>query len=246
MAALQAEQSRLAECINQYRCIKNAPTSEELVSEYVQAKNSCLARKEFHKTRIMSQLREDFFARKDAKLIEAQLNGGKIHRTARTEQKVPILAIPKRAELATLIRIEDIRSPSMRARRAAAVQAIADLCCRVELKRNAFLCNNSLAEESSKEPTPTTDGERIPMKCQRLQCLFCLGDEQLIFKDRIRTFSQQYALGRHVENHLSALKGSGEIACPHPGCKVIGVVVNNVEHLKNHAYRAHGIRLQCR
>lgn len=168
VAALQAEQSRIAECIkNKYGSIKNAPISEELVGEYVQAKNSHRARKEFHKTRIISQLRKDFFMRKDAELIEAQLNGSEAHRTARTEQKVPILAVPERAELATLIGIEDMRSPSMRAQRAAAVQVMADLCCRVELKRNAVRYNNSLSKESSEEPRPTTDDERIPMKCQR-------------------------------------------------------------------------------
>ncbi len=41
--------------------------------------------------------------RKDAELIEAQLNGDEAHRTAQTEQKVPILAVPERAELAALI-----------------------------------------------------------------------------------------------------------------------------------------------
>lgn len=247
VAALQAEHSRLAECIkNKYGSIKNAPITEELVGEYVHAKNSYRARKEFHKTRIMSQLRKDFFTRKDAKLIEAQLNGGEIHRTARTEQKVPILAIPERAELATLIGTEDMRSPSMRAQRAAAVQVMADLCCRVELKRNAVRYNNSFSKESSEEPIPTTDDERIPMKCQRLKCLFCLGDERLTLKDRTRTFSQQYTLGRHVENHFNALQGSCEISCPHPECKATGITVNNLDHLKNHAQKEHGIRLQCR
>lgn len=208
VATLQAEQCRLAECIkNKFGSIKNAPTSEALVGEYVQAKNSHRARKEFRKMRIMSQLRKDFFTRKDSELIEAQLNGGQAYSTARIEQKVPILAIPERAELATIIGTEDMRSPSMRAQRGAAVQVMADLCCRVELKRKPVRYNNSPSTDASEEPVPTTAGERIPMRCQHLQCLFCLGDDRLTFKDRTRIFSQQYTLGRHVENHISALQG---------------------------------------
>ena len=247
VAAFQAEQARLAECVkNKNGSIKNAPTSEELVGEYVQAKNSHRARKEFHKTRIMSQMRNDFFTRKDAELIEAQLNGGEAHRTSRTEQKVSILAIPERAELATLIGTEDMRSPSMRAQRAAAVQIMTDLCCRVELKRRSLQRDNSFSKDSSEELLPTTVGELIPTKCQRLQCLFCLGDDRLTFKDRTRTFSQQYTLGRHVENHLNALQGSCTILCPHPECQATSITFNNLDHLKNHAHKEHGIRLQCR
>ena len=113
----------------------------------------------------MSQLRNDFFTRKDAELIEAQLNGGKAHCTARTKQKVPILAIPERAELATLIGTDNIRSPSIRAQRGAAVQMMADLCCQVKLKRRSVQCDNSFSKDSSEEPLPTTASEHIPIKC---------------------------------------------------------------------------------
>ncbi len=220
VATLQAEHSRLAECVkNKYGSIQNAPTSDELVGEYVQARNSYQARKELHKTRIMSQLRKDFFTRKDAELIEAQPNGGEAHRTARTVQNVPILGIPERAQLMTLIGTRDMRSPSMRAQRGAAVQIMASLCCRVELKTNPVQYDNSFTKDSCEEPLLTTAGERIAMICQRLQCLFCLGDERLTLRDRTRTFGQQHTLGRHVENHIDALQGSCKISRPHPECK---------------------------
>ena len=247
VAALQAEHCRLAESLkDKYGSIRNASASEELAGDYAQAKNSYRARKEFHKTRIKSQLRKDYFTRKDAELIEAQLNGGDVHRKARTQQKVSTPSVPERAALATVIGTEDMRRHSMRPHRGAAVQIMADLCCRVELKRKSVQYDNRLPKDSLEEPIPTTADERIPMKCQRLQCLFCIGDERLTFKDRTRAFSQQYTLGRYVEHHINALNGNCRISCPHPGCKAKDIIVHNVEHLKNHALKEHGIRLQCR
>ncbi len=245
--ALQAEQSRLAECIKaKWGSIKIAPASEELVVQYMQARNLYRTKKEFHKRRLTSQLRRDFFIRKYTKLIEAQLTDGETHRIIRSEQIVPTLAIPERAELATLIGADDMRPPSMQAQRAAAVQVMTNLCCRVELKRNASRCNSDATEDSSEELIPTTASERFPMRCQPLQCLFCLGEERLTLKDRTRNFSQQYTLGRHVENHINALQVSGTIRCPHPECKAAGITVTNLGHLKNHAHKEHGIKLQCR
>ncbi|KAK4926169.1 hypothetical protein LTR49_006873 [Elasticomyces elasticus] len=245
--ASQTKHFRLAECIKEkHGSIKNAPASDELVGEYLQAKNLYRARKEFYKTRITSQLRKDFFIRKDTELIEAQLTNDKAHHKARVEQIEPVLAIPERANLATLIGTDDMRSPAMQAQRAAAVQVMADLCSRVELKRNTVRCISSATDDLSEELVLITASKRFPMRCQPLQCLFCLGDERLTLKDRIRTFSQQYTLGRHVENHISALQASGAISCPHPTCNAASMTVNSFGHLKNHAQKEHGIRLQCR
>lgn len=245
--ALQAEHARLAECIkDKYGSIKDAPASEELVGEYTQAKKLHRARKAFHKAQITSQFRKDFFTRKDTELIQLQLIDDKTPRKVRVEQIAPILAIPERANLATLIGMDDMRLPAMQAQRAAAVQGMTDLCSRVELKRKIVRCISSATDDLSKELVPTTASERFPTRCQPLQCLFCLGDERLTLKDRTRSFSQQYTLGRHVENHISALQASGAIPCPHPTCRAAGTTVNSLGHLKNHAQKEHGIRLQCR
>ena len=82
------------------------------------------------------------------------------------------------------------------------------------------------------------------MKCHPLQCLFCCGDEILNFQDRTQIFSQQYTLWSHVANHIKALEVRSEILCPHPQCKATGIRLNDLQHLKNHAQKAHGIRLQ--
>ena len=138
VTSLKIESCRLAKCVkDNYGSVKDAPTSVELLGEYIRARNAYRARMEFHKLRIRSQLRKDFFANKAAVLIEAQLNGDDAHRLVRTEQKVLPLSTPERAALANLIGAEDMRSTSMRAHRAAAVQMMADFCRRVEPRRNS-------------------------------------------------------------------------------------------------------------
>ena len=97
-------------------------------------------------------MRKDFFAHKNAALIEAQLGGGDVQSTTRTERKEPTLSIPERAALTKLIGSGDVRDPSLQALRAAAVQAIADLCSRVELKRKSFQSKTRRSEDSSPEP----------------------------------------------------------------------------------------------
>lgn len=69
VVSLQSEYRRVAETLkDKYGSITKAPASEELVEEYLQAKTAYRTRKESHKTRMQSQLRKDFLARKDAAL----------------------------------------------------------------------------------------------------------------------------------------------------------------------------------
>ena len=96
------------------------------------------------------------------------------------------------------------------------------------------------------QPEPSDTDEPFPMQCRTLQCLFWLGDERLQLRDGNRTFKQQYTLGRPVKKHLDALDATGKTICPHPRCKATGTTVSNAEHLKNHAHKEHGIRLQTR
>ena len=132
----------------------------------------------------------------------------------------------------------------MQAQRAVAIQSMADLCSRVEPKRKAEKRVTCQPKSRSLDLKATTTDGPIAMKCHYLQCLFCIGDERLHFKDRTRIFSQQYPLSRHVEKHINTIKVNGGISCPHPMCKIKGTIVKSVEHLENYAHREHGIRLR--
>lgn len=246
VVALKADWNRLAQNLrDKYGTIMNAPKSDSLVDKYVQAQKKHRAKMQFHRARWRSQQRQNFFARKDASLIAAQLNGDDINGAVHAEQKAPTLSIPERTVLASLIGSEDMRSASMREKRAAAVQTMADLCSRVECKRPARLSRHHSNDLSMNREPSKTNGP-FPMQCQTLQCIFCLGDELLQLEDRTRIFAQQHTLGRHVIKHLKVLNITIPITCPHPMCKVEGITVNDVQHLKNHVYRIHGIRLQTR
>ena len=245
VASLQSEHRRLAKALqDKYVSITRAPASEKLVDDYMQAKTAYRTRKEFHKARLRSQLRKDFYVQKNAAVIEAQLSGGNALPTAQAERKEPTLCIEERITLVNLAGSGDVRDPSLHADRAAAVQALANLCSRIEVRRKPFQSRHR-KESSPKRIVSKTD-EQFPMKCHRLQCLFCIGDERLHFKERTRIFSQQYSLGRHVDNHIRALGVTSGISCPHPKCKDAGTILDSVQHLKNHALREHCIRLQCR
>ena len=246
VVALQSEHLHLTKALkDKYGSITKAPASEELFNEYTRAKTAYRTRKEFHKARMRSRLRKNFFLQKNAAFIEAQFEGGNQQPAMRAERKGPTLLIPERMALTSVIGSGDARDPSRRANRADAVQAMANLCSRAELRKKPFQSNLHLYEESTPElEDPKTDA-KFPKKCHRLQCLFCIGDERLHMKERKRIFSQQYSLGRHVDNHIKALKASSGILCPHPLCKATSTAMDSVQHLKNHAQREHGIRLQC-
>lgn len=246
VVSLQSKHRRLAETLrDRYGSIRKAPESEQLLGEYTQAKTAHRTRKEFHKARMRSQLRQNFFVRKNAAMIETQLSGNDTHFATRTKRKEPTLPVSERMLLTNLIGAGDIRELSMQTRRAAAVQAMADLCSRVELKRRSAHPEPHLPMNLSRETPSSKTNEPFPMKCHRLQCLFCIGDERLDFKDRTRIFSQQYTLGRHVQNHIETLRAEDRINCPHPKCKATGTTLRDTQHLKNHAQKEHGIRLQC-
>lgn len=237
----------LAECLkDKYGSIKDAPGSAQLLQQYEQAKRKYRAKKEFHKTQMLAQLRLNFFAFKDTVLIEAQLNGSGVMRTTKTRKEVPALSIPERSALARLIGADDMRSASMLSQKVAAVQLMVDLCFRVELRKVSVPTRSYQLDRSPVELEAAATDNIIPVRCNRLQCLFCIGDERLTFQDRTRIFSQLHTLWRHVKTHLNALTTNDDIPCPHPTCRVEGITVKSVQHLMNHAQKEHDIRLQSR
>lgn len=149
--------------------------TDELLDAYLEAEKAHRTINEFHKARILSQLRRDYFARKDAALTEAQLDGKDVRRTLSTEPKFSVPSIHERTLLANLIGSEDMRSASMQAQRAAAIQAMVDLCSRVELKRRAEKRSSCRPEIQSEDPTRSTQEGSVPMKCHHLQCLAMSG-----------------------------------------------------------------------
>ena len=247
VACLEAEYSRLAQCLKEkYGKIRDAPDSEGMLSKYVEVRRICRARKQYYRSQMLSQQREEFFVRKDTELIESQLNIDDKCRAVRPKRKAPSLSIPERLDLVKLSGAGDLRSPSLQAQRAAAVQAMADLCCRMEISRIPVKASNAQRSCTPPQPTSADRRESIPMRCDSLQCLFCVGDKRLALRDRTRTFNRLQALWKHAKNHLDTIDVLSEVRCPHPICSANGCRLESIEHLLNHAEREHGVRLRSR
>ena len=249
--ALSVDYNRAAESVRQkYGGLQKAPESDSQVHDCKRKMLKLRAKKEFYRSQIRSRLREEYYEQKNIMLIEAQLNKTDA-RSPTPEAPVPwIPPMPERAELASLVSSVDMRSPDMLESRIAAIQAMADLCGRGEPpkgfsgKRGAIKSEHlSLGDTVHHAEVGVADP--FPVRCHELQCLFCIGDEQLDPPDRTRTFCRLQKLWEHVETHLRNLSGR-EILCPHPQCKIRAVTLNSVEHLLNHAQREHNIRLRCR
>ena len=252
VACLEAEYQRLAQDLkNKYGCIENTPKSDDTLYAYVQAQRKYRAKKQFYRSQMLSQQRQDFFARKDSELIEAQLNAAEKYSDVQAKRKAPSLPIPERTALVKLAGAGDLRSPSVQVQRVAVVQAMADLCSLVELARKSTKHTDIRSRSGARcfraKPDAAIADERpFSVRCQRLQCLFCIGDERLTLQYRTRTFSREQALWKHAKKHLDAINICDKIHCPHPSCKAKGTVFNNIQHLMNHGQEEHGVRLQAR
>ena len=95
-----------------------------------------------------SRLREEYFKRKELMLIEAQLNKTDAMESMPEAQMPWIPSMPERAELAGLVDSGDMRSPHMLESRIAAVQAVADLCSRVERPKRSGSKPNETIQNS--------------------------------------------------------------------------------------------------
>ncbi|WPH03432.1 Hypothetical protein R9X50_00631200 [Acrodontium crateriforme] len=153
VVSLRDNYRRLGECVKEkYGSIKDAPNSEELLQQYELAKRKYRAKKEFHKAQRLAQLRLDYFALKDTPIIDAQPKGSDESRKPWSIKEGPTLSIPERSALADLIGAEDMRCPVIRSQKAAAVQFMADLYSRVELRRASAVPGGNRVNKSSVEP----------------------------------------------------------------------------------------------
>ena len=249
--AINQEYQLASESVKQkYGGLQNAPESDPQVQECKRKMLKLRAKKAFYRSQMKSRLREEFFEQKNIMLIEAQLN------KTDTESPPPQVAVPwippmpERAELASLVTSVDMRSPDLLDSRIAAVQAMADLCGRVEaaerssIKREA-INQEGLSQGGALDPAEVAEANTFPMRCHELQCLFCIGDERLNLKHRTRIFCRLQKLWEHVEKHLEQLP-EREVWCTHPRCKTSMIILDSVEHLLNHAQREHNIRMRCR
>jgi hypothetical protein len=102
-----------------------------------------------------------------------------------------------------------------------------------------------LIKKERPDPDPFPQPHEFPLVCEKTQCIICIGNEQLPYKQRTRAFRRVSHMMDHVENlHLSKLLADQMIICHHPVCKAKGLVLKSVMHFKNHVATVHGISLR--
>lgn len=145
-------------------------------------------------------------------------------------------------------------SEAIVARKICAIDHMVVLASRQELQtrqpRSDSARKAPLKEESS-SPIPALDSssphDKFPLICEKTQCIFCIGNEQLSYEQRTRKFRRVSHMWDHVVNvHLRKLPVEQPIICPHPVCKAQGFVFNHAKYFKNHVARIHEINLRAR
>ena len=102
-----------------------------------------------------------------------------------------------------------------------------------------------LTKEEYLNPDPFLQPYAFPLACEKTQCVFCIGNERLSYKDRTRAFRRVSHMMDHVEDlHFSKLSVGQIMTCYHPVCKAEGLVLTGVTHFKDHVAKVHGISLR--
>jgi hypothetical protein len=92
------------------------------------------------------------------------------------------------------------------------------------------------------DPDPFPQPHDFPLVCQKSQCIICIVNKRFSYKERIHTFCRVSHMRDHVEKlHLHV--PPAQWICHHPVCKAEGLVLNYIQHFKNHVETVHGISL---
>lgn len=132
-------------------------------------------------------------------------------------------------------------------RKIRAVDHIVRLASRREIRQRQQSLSPSHGErrEVSPDRKPAPQAKEVPLILEKTQCIYCVGDEQLPYTDRIRTFSRVSHMMDHVERvHLRHEPTRGRLICRHPKCKDVGDL-ESLNHFKNHVQRVHGVKLRA-
>lgn len=198
---------------------------------------------------LSDKYRENYFKERPIKDIEAQIHGEE-----EIEYIEPVieLQIPERAHLVNLIcpnenNIGNIGALDVSELRVQCGEAMYQLCLRREIRRR-YRCNRpKLTEQPVIEqqvvmaPEPP-EPEHFPVKLDKLQCPFCIGDETKLYADRTFKFSRSHKMREHVDNiHLKDVNPEEKIPCYHPACKF--KKFKDLMHLMNHIAGVHDVSL---
>ncbi|KJK84973.1 hypothetical protein H633G_11198 [Metarhizium anisopliae BRIP 53284] len=147
---------------------------------------------------------------------------------------------------------QDLDAKATTDRKVRAVELMVLLASCREVRRptvstSSSLCQGSIRPGSPdiKPAVPNVKVEEIPVVLGETQCIYCVGEEQLPYSRRMRSFGRKSHMWDHVENlHLKYERKDGPFTCPHPHCRPLGDSLRSLTTFKNHVQRVHGVRLR--
>ena len=245
---------------------RNKTTTQEIhrvgFKNITYARGTTLFRKkkkaEAHLNRTKKRLRDKMieqawkrhFRTADTQAFDAQFSATAASKISiRTTQLAkPIFCnIPERAAVVQLVcrHTGSLSDNAQFRRRIQTIEAQTALCRRREAQRRGRPKITTEREESISPVNDChTNTEAFPLVCRRTQCLFCLINESLPYHYRVFEFAKPRQMMNEVDKHLNGYAPADQIPCPHPQCKVAGLILSNVMHFKNHTATVHKILLR--
>jgi hypothetical protein len=229
---------------HEYKFVKRAPSKK--MKEYQDlGRQLTNARKSF-KEEISREFKRDYIFRFHNELMKRQLD-----KTRVADVYVEPVVQHQLEERTRLQRIlcdfsMDLDMKDIISRKIRAINLMVALASKQETQRQrpSPACEAPVKEESP-DPDPSPTPVEIPLVCNKTQCIFCIGNQRYSYEKRTRSFRRVSHMMDHVENvHLKYLAADENFICHHPVCKSEDVVLNDVNHFKNHVQVVHGITLR--
>lgn len=186
----------------------------------------------------------------------------RIH-NAELEQQLSGMAVKEKTEPTLQHRLEertqvssvmcdfrvDLTGQEITDRKISAIDLLVRLAARREVPppRSSRVSDTDSRESSPNEEQSAPKIEEFPLVLGKTQCIYCVGNEQLPYADRMRTFKHVSHMMDHVENvHLRHELSAPGFFCRHPRCKHLGDFLTSLDHFKNHVQIMHGVKLRER
>lgn len=229
----------------EYGFIKNAP--KEVKHEYEQLRRDLKSAEKAFRDDMTKVFQNEYRRRMHNAELERQLSGMAIEE--HTEPSIQH-ALEERTQLQALLCDFDtnMSRKDITDRKVRAVDLMARLASRREVRKprpSPPPRETGDSYASSPDPEPLPKMEEIPLVLGKTQCIYCVGNEQLAYVDRMRAFNRVSHMMDHVEKvHLRHEPHRTTFVCRHPLCKHLGDFLTSLDHFKNHVQTVHGVKLR--
>jgi hypothetical protein len=241
----------------EYKFIKRAP--KKVAKEYEDLRKQLKNTKKSLEDEIGDAYRKDYFFQIHNEMMKRQLERHLDKAVAVEEEEEdvePVIEhqLVERTQLQQILCdfSKGLSPQDIVSRKVSAINLFAALASRQEFqtrtrKPRSVPASKDLIKKESPAPEPFPPPGEFPVVCEKTQCIICIGNERLPYKQRTRTFKRVSHMWDHVEDvHLSKVPAEQRIICHHPVCKTQGLVLDHVMHFKNHVARVHKIDLRPR